>query len=167
MNADKAGLLYFSLIYTTRSKTLPAFSSINTSNSPKMAPITRASVQTIPLSYASCSIGCGSSDTLPRKLEAISKAGFTSIELSFPDILEHAAHLHGHSISADNFSTLVTVADGIRKLCDANSLTIMMLQPFANFEGWPNGSTEREDAFTRARGWIEIMKVLGTDMLQV
>jgi hypothetical protein len=38
----------------------------------------------------------------------------------------------------------------------------MMLQPFANFEGWPKGSTEREDAFTRARGWIKIMKVLGT-----
>jgi sugar phosphate isomerase/epimerase len=132
-----------------------------------MAPITRASVQAIPLSYASCSIGCGSSDTLPRKLEAISKAGFTAIELSFPDILEYAALLQGHPISSDNFSELVIVADGIRKLCDANSLAVMMLQPFANFEGWPKGSTEREDAFTRARGWIEIMKVLGTDLMQV
>ena len=32
--------------------------------------------------------------------------------------------------------------------------------------GWPEGSKEREDAFSRAKGWIEIMKAVGTDMLQ-
>ncbi|KAJ5494272.1 hypothetical protein N7463_010359 [Penicillium fimorum] len=131
-----------------------------------MEPVTRASVQTIPLAYASCSIG-SSSDTLPRKLEAISKAGFTSIELSFPDILEYGEHLQSKPISPDSFSELVNVSNTIRDLCEANSLTIMMLQPFANFEGWPRGTMERQNAFSRARGWIEIMKVLGTDMLQV
>ncbi|KAJ5382885.1 hypothetical protein N7517_000796 [Penicillium concentricum] len=131
-----------------------------------MGPITRASVRSIPLAYASCSIG-SSSDTLPRKLQAISKAGFTSIELSFPDILEYAEHLQGKHISSDSFSELVNVSDAIRDLCQANSLTIMMLQPFTNFEGWPRGTAERENAFATARAWIEIMKVLGTDMLQV
>jgi hypothetical protein len=43
----------------------------------------------------------------------------------------------------------------------------MMLQPFSNFEGWEKGSREREDAFARARGWIRIMRAVGTDMLQV
>ncbi|KGO67564.1 hypothetical protein PITC_094330 [Penicillium italicum] len=132
-----------------------------------MAPITRASVQKISLAYASCSIGCNSSDALPRKLEALSEAGFTAIELSFPDILEHGAHLQGHPISSDNYSELVKVAHKIRELCESNSLTIMMLQPLANFEGWPKGSSEREEAFARAGGWIEIMKALGTDLLQV
>ncbi len=42
-----------------------------------------------------------------------------------------------------------------------------MLQPFSNFEGWPEGSKKRDDAFARAKGWIEIMHVVGTDMLQV
>lgn len=132
-----------------------------------MVSITRASVQKIPLAYATCSIGCKSSDTLPRKLEALSEAGFTAIELSFPDILEHGKNVQGHSISPDDYSELVKVAHGIRDLCEANSLRIMMLQPFANFEGWPKGSTERQDAFARASGWIEIMKALGTDLLQV
>ena len=132
-----------------------------------MTPITRASVQKISLAYASCSIGCNSSDALPRKLEALSEAGFTAIELSFPDILEHGAHLQGHPISSDNYSELVKVAHKIRELCESNSLTIMMLQPLANFEGWPKGSSEREEAFARAGGWIEIMKALGTDLLQV
>ena len=132
-----------------------------------MAPITSASVQKIPLAYASCSIGCSPSDTLPRKLEALSKAGFTSIELSFPDILDYAAHQQGQPVSSDKFSELVIVAHRNRELCETNSLTIMMLQPFANFEGWPKVSTEREDAFTRASGWMEIMEALGTDLLQV
>lgn len=133
----------------------------------KMVPISTQSLQQIPLSYASCSIGCGASDTLPRKLEAISQAGFLSIELSFPDILEYGSQLLGHSIEPENFSELIPVAGEIRKLCDANALTVMMLQPFANFEGWPQGSIEREDAFARAKGWISIMKVVGTDLLQV
>lgn len=42
-----------------------------------------------------------------------------------------------------------------------------MLQPFANFEGWPEGSAGRHDALSRARGWIRIMRAAGTDMLQV
>jgi sugar phosphate isomerase/epimerase len=42
-----------------------------------------------------------------------------------------------------------------------------MLQPFSNFEGWPEGSSEREDAWSRARGWRDIMSAVGTDMLQV
>lgn len=132
-----------------------------------MAPITVSSVQQIPLSYASCSIGCKPTDTLPHKLSSISKAGFIAIELSFPDIVEYGAHLLGHPIAPDNYAELREVAAEIRKLCDANSLTVMMLQPFANFEGWPKGSPEREDAFARAKGWIEIMKVVGTDLLQV
>jgi hypothetical protein len=42
-----------------------------------------------------------------------------------------------------------------------------MLQPFANFEGWPKESSERKDAFNRAAGWSSIMEAVGTDMLQV
>lgn len=34
-------------------------------------------------------------------------------------------------------------------------------------EGWPVGSSERAAAFSRARGWIDIMEAVSTDMLQV
>ncbi|KAJ5105698.1 hypothetical protein NUU61_003045 [Penicillium alfredii] len=132
-----------------------------------MTPINFGSLQRIPLSYASCSIGCRPSDSLPRKLEAISKAGFISIELSFPDIIDHGTHLLGHPVAPENYAELITASREIRKLCDANGLTVMMLQPFANFEGWAKGSMDRQDAFARANGWMEIMKVVGTDLLQV
>lgn len=132
-----------------------------------MESITLPSLQQIPLSYASCSIGCTASDTLPRRLEAIGKAGFSAIELSFPDILEYAEQLLGHEVPPDDYVELASVVREIRTLCKANNLDVMMLQPFANFEGWPKGSPERKNAFDKAAGWIEIMKVVGTDLLQV
>ena len=125
------------------------------------------SLQKIPLSYATCSIGTDVSDTLPRKLEAIAGAGFNGIEINYTDIVAYASSILGHQISEENYVELVTAAAQIRKLCEANSLKILMLQPFANWEGWRRGSPEREDALRRASGWIEVMKAVGTDMLQV
>jgi sugar phosphate isomerase/epimerase len=52
-------------------------------------------------------------------------------------------------------------------MTDAKGLKVLILQPFANFEGWPEGSAEREDAFSRLHGWMRIMEAAGTDMLQV
>lgn len=127
----------------------------------------RESVKCVPLSYATCSIGNTEADTLPRKLEAISNAGFTAIELAFPDIIDYGSQLLGHQIESSNYNELVTIATDIRQLCVAKNLKIMMLQPFANFEGWPRDSQERKDAFARAEGWVKIMEALETDILQV
>lgn len=131
------------------------------------SPHSRDSVKRVPLSYATCSIGNTEADTLPRKLEAISEAGFPAIELSFPDIIDYGSQLLGHQVETSNYAELVTVATDIRKLCVAKNLKVMMLQPFANFEGWPRDSQERKDAFARAEGWIEIMDAVETDILQV
>ncbi|KAL0056808.1 hypothetical protein AAF712_016581 [Marasmius tenuissimus] len=121
----------------------------------------------IPTSYASCSIGINESHTLPLKLEAIASAGFDAIELSMPDILEYAKLLNGREPDPKNYDTLVDVGKQIRELTAKHGLKTLMLQPFANFEGWPQGSKEREDAFNRAKGWMRIMDAVGTDMLQV
>lgn len=126
-----------------------------------------SSLQKIPLAYASCSIGCSSSDTLPRRLQAISEAGFTAIELSFPDILDFGEQITGQTIAPDNYPEILPVASDIRKLCEEYGLSIMMLQPFSNFEGWVKGSMDREEAFARATGWMEVMNVVGTDLMQV
>lgn len=129
--------------------------------------IPHSSLQKIPFSYASCSIGCGLNDTLPRRLQAIAEAGFSAIELSFPDILTYGAQVTGNPIAPDDYPAIMPVAEKIRKLCEEHKLKIMMLQPFSNFEGWVKGSVDREEAFARAIGWMEIMNVVGTDLLQV
>lgn len=136
-----------------------------------MAPNTK-----VPLAYASCSIGCKDSHTLPKKLSAIAAAGFTAIELSMPDILAFAnMHLRpskqgdttSPEISPKDYDALVNAAKTIKSQCDAQGLKVLILQPFANFEGWPAGSPERADAFARLHGWMRIMRAAGTDMLQV
>ena len=121
----------------------------------------------IPTAFATCSIGCKPEHTVPRRLEAIAASDFTAIELSFPDILSHAnAHLQ-REVTATDYDALCTAAAHIKSLCDDLKLEILMLQPFANYEGWPPGSEGRADAERRAAGWIRIMKACGTQMLQV
>ncbi|KAF7967168.1 hypothetical protein HWV62_35650 [Athelia sp. TMB] len=133
--------------------------------------ISRASLRAIPTSYATCSIGAPS-DPLPSKLAAISAAGFKSIELSFPDLLAHAELLSkssskSNSVREDDYDTLCGAAEDVKRICGELGLGICMLQPFARFEGWREGTKEREEAWDRARGWVKIMQACGTDMLQV
>lgn len=127
-----------------------------------------ATLTTIPLSYASCSLGTPSNPPpLLDRLDAISAASFSAIELSFPDILSYGETLLGHAPDPKDYNALVKVAAAIREECAKRKLGIMMLQPFANFEAWKEGSEGRKDAWERAHGWLRIMEAAGTDMLQV
>ncbi|KAF1845709.1 xylose isomerase-like protein [Cucurbitaria berberidis CBS 394.84] len=133
-----------------------------------MGGVDYASLVSIPTSYATCSLGSPSNPPpLLDRLHAISLAGFPAVELSFPDILSFGQAWLSHQIEPSDYDELCKVAAEIKKECDKRSLGIMMLQPFANFEGWPEGSEGRNDALDRARGWIRIMQACGTDMLQV
>ncbi|GLA32863.1 xylose isomerase-like protein [Aspergillus phoenicis ATCC 13157] len=125
-------------------------------------------INNIPLSYATCSLG-PPSIPLEDKLSSLSAASFTGIELAFPDLLAYAnTHNAGTTqILPHDYTSLVHAATEVRSLCETHNLQIMMLQPFANFEGWPRNSPEREDAFTRAKGWSQIMEALGTEILQI
>jgi sugar phosphate isomerase/epimerase len=127
--------------------------------------ISRASLDSIPTSFASVSVGTAN-DPLPDKLRAIAAAGFQAIELGFPDLVSFASTRHKREIKDDDYESLCSGVE-VRKLCAENKLEIMMLQPFSNFEGWPGGSKERTEALERASGWIKIMQAVGTDMLQV
>ncbi|KAF4550291.1 3-dehydroshikimate dehydratase-like protein 1 [Elsinoe fawcettii] len=129
--------------------------------------ISLSSLQQIPTSFASCSLHPSPTKPLPEILSAIASASFTGIELSFPNLVAHAASLTGRDVSESDYETLCGAAADIKKRCHDLSLEIMLLQPFANFEGWPRGSQEREDAFTRAKGWIRIMLACGCKTLQV
>ncbi|KAI1320516.1 3-dehydroshikimate dehydratase [Xylariaceae sp. FL0255] len=123
----------------------------------------------VPTSFATCSIGHSPEHTLPRKLEAIAAAGFDGIGLAMPDLLAHGASLalDGKEPDPANYDTLVLVGRDVRALAQRNGLRILMLQPFANFEGWGKGSSERADAFARAEGWLRVAEAVGADLLQV
>jgi sugar phosphate isomerase/epimerase len=124
------------------------------------------SLSHIPASYATVSIGTPH-HPLREKLEAIAAAGFPGIELGFPDLLSFASDFWKEDINDQDFDRLCEAGKQVKAICEDLRLKIVMLQPFANFEGWAPHSEERKDAFRRANGWIRIMGAVGTDMLQV
>ncbi|KAK3328718.1 xylose isomerase-like protein [Apodospora peruviana] len=120
----------------------------------------------LPVAFTSCSIGLPR-HTLHQKIEAIKTAGFSGIELSLPDLVSFASRHFARDVADDDYETLREAAKSVRQLCSSHGLEIIVLQPFSNFEGWPAGSKERDEAFARAKAWINIMEAVGTDMLQV
>jgi sugar phosphate isomerase/epimerase len=119
-----------------------------------------------PVAFASCSIGLPR-HTLHQKIEAIREAGFDGIELSFPDLQAFASRHFGREVAEDDYNALCEAGKAVGAMVAGHGLKILVLQPFANFEGWSEGSQERQDAFARAKAWIDIMEAVGTDMLQV
>lgn len=119
-----------------------------------------------PRSLASCSIGLPK-HTLHQKIEALRQHGFSGIELAFPDLVSFATSSAGRDVAPDDYDALCEAGAQVRSLCDGHNLKVVMFQPFSNFEGWPEGSRERDEAFARARGWIRVMEAVGTDLLQV
>ena len=87
------------------------------------------SLQSIPISYATCSLGSPSNPPpLLDRLHAISTAGFTAVELSFPDILSYGQTLLGHEVEPSNYDELCKVAGEIKKECDKRSLGLYMIE---------------------------------------
>ncbi|CAI4212323.1 unnamed protein product [Parascedosporium putredinis] len=119
----------------------------------------------VPLSMASCSIGLPKHTFHQRSKPSPNKASRAS---SSPSPTSSPTRAHAsQDVREDDYDALCDAGRQLGQLVRAHNLEIIVLQPFSNFEGWPAGSQEREDAFTRARGWIRIMEAVGTDMLQV
>lgn len=124
------------------------------------------SLSSIPTCYTTVSVGTPLYP-LNDKLKAIASAGFQGIELGFPDLLSFASKHLNKDVGPQDFDRLCDAGREVRSMCKELGLKIVMLQPFANFEGWKPESEERKDAFRRAKGWIRIMEAVGTEMLQV
>lgn len=98
-----------------------------------------SSLESIPTSYATVSIGYNNPHSLPAKLQAISSAGFNAIELAFPDLLEFSKQHLGKEVKENDYDSLCVTGEEVKRLCNAQKLQILVLQPFSNFEGWEDG----------------------------
>ncbi|KAJ6787348.1 hypothetical protein PWT90_06348 [Aphanocladium album] len=98
-------------------------------------------------------------------MKSFKHANFDAIEISMPDIVQFAQAQVDADVEEGDIEALLEASKYIKSASETIGLKIMMLQPFARFEGWD--STRREAAFARAADWLKIMEVLGTDMLQV
>jgi len=141
----------------------------------------------IQILYCTASLGMHPSHGLQRKLEAISKAGFTGIELGFDDLVSFAKNVHNleripsmkilEEIDADElddqpeheqekyYGVLKIVCELVVQHCHRLKLEIFCLQPFAMFEGYDG--EKREKNMYKAKKWLELAHTLGCKALQV
>ncbi|KDQ58865.1 hypothetical protein JAAARDRAFT_192446 [Jaapia argillacea MUCL 33604] len=130
-----------------------------------------SSLQSIQTAYCTDSAGMHPSHTLPIKLRAIAAAGFSSVEIAFPNLEAYAKQQHQEYQKIDNsgrgdVEVLCKVARKVRGMCEELGLEVLALHPFSQFEGYEDVS-KREEGFARAQTWFKVMNALNCQMLQV
>jgi sugar phosphate isomerase/epimerase len=145
--------------------------------------ITAESLNKIPLSYATPSLGMHSSHTLPDKISAASDAGFTGIEIGFPDLLAYTiskysvAALHGAEWAPDEpdpfdhdeqaWTALADTAHELRADLNRRGMKVTLLQPFSQYEGWRDNGVRRKWVWRKAERWLDLAHILEAEALQV
>jgi 4-hydroxyphenylpyruvate dioxygenase len=102
--------------------------------------------------------------SFPEKVHQASQAGFEGIEIFYEDLEYIAKSLNENDNS--NEETLLGAATEVRRQCDAYNLTIIGLQPFLFYEGLLDRDEHRA-RIEKLKVWFKIVKVLGTDIIQI
>lgn len=115
---------------------------------------------------SSMSLGRAWVHNFHEKLKQASEAGFQGIEIFYEDLEYLAKESASSEDDESNESALLSAAQTIRKACDENSLTIIGLQPFVFYEGLTD-RTEHEAKIQKLKTWFKLVKILGTDIIQI
>lgn len=91
------------------------------------------------------------------KMECAAKHGFKGMEIFFEDL---------ESLSDGTTQSELDAAQNIRDICDTNGLTIIALQPFIFYEGLVDPA-EHQKMIQKLHHWFKIVKILGTDIIQI
>ncbi|KAI9150727.1 quinate-4 [Paramyrothecium foliicola] len=111
---------------------------------------------------------CSAGHPLMKKLEAAHSYGYQGIELCYEDLLDVAGR------TSDDPSPglpcpppdLAAAASKIRSWCEEKEIKILCLQPFMQYEGLLD-RREHQSKFEELLTWIELARVLGTDLIMV
>ena len=107
------------------------------------------------LAISTYSMGWHPSHTFERKVQAARNANVKGFELYNID-LNNYAKLHS--------LTRMEAAEAMSNLCRASGVTILAYGSFDNFEGNPTPLSDRLDT---AKEWLQISKILGTQVIQI
>jgi len=108
---------------------------------------------------SSMSLGrCYAGHSLAHKLAMAAKHGLQGIELFWEDLIDLA-----HPKTPSN---ILSAAAYVHTMCSSLNLEIICLQPFMHYEGLLDRSQHAE-RIEEMKLWIEVAKVLGTDIIQV
>jgi 4-hydroxyphenylpyruvate dioxygenase len=113
--------------------------------------------------------------SLAHKLQCAAKYGFEGVEIFYED-LEYLAkeqtlspcseHSPDGADDSPSREQLLAAAKIVRHVCLQNNLVVLGLQPFLFYEGLVDRK-EHAAMIEKLRLWFEIVKVLGTDVIQI
>lgn len=101
---------------------------------------------------------CYAGHSLEHKLSMAAKHGLQGIELFYEDLADLAR--------PPTPSNLLSAATYVRSLCTSLGLDIICLQPFMHYEGLLD-RTQHAQRIQDLHLWIQLAKVLDTDLIQV
>ena len=108
--------------------------------------------------------------SLRHKLACAAKHGFEGIEIFYEDLeylaKEQASSCPSSEKDGPSREQLLKAAQIIHDECQKNKLTIPSLQPFLFYEGLVDRE-EHKAMIQKLKLWFEIVKVLGTDIIQI
>jgi 4-hydroxyphenylpyruvate dioxygenase len=107
-----------------------------------------------------------------HKLQCAAKHGFEGVEIFYEDLEylakeqtpEHASATSEHD--SPSREQLLKAAGVVREICKRNELEVISLQPFLFYEGLVDRK-EHAAIIQKLQLWFEIVKILGTDVIQV
>ncbi|GAD96229.1 hypothetical protein PVAR5_4879 [Paecilomyces variotii No. 5] len=122
---------------------------------------------------ATISVGAPDLHPLKTKLDAISKNGFSGIELFYDDLHRVAKELQDRDsersggISQQGTHTTekydIKAAFEVKSMCEQRDLQIVSFQPFRNYEGLLCKS-EQARRITELQHWTKLATILGNDV---
>ncbi|KAK5673656.1 hypothetical protein LTR17_027908, partial [Elasticomyces elasticus] len=102
-------------------------------------------------------------------LEAAAANGIKGIEICHEALLKHAIdHTEPRPASEEDISetAILDAARDIKKLSDSLDVTIIVLQPFASYEGLVDRTKHRRKV-QKWSHWLDIAVILGCDIIQM
>jgi hypothetical protein len=102
---------------------------------------------------------------LEVKLAEAGMAGYQGVEIFWEDLVYAAKKLSPDSDEKDE-PVMLQAAQHARELCDQNGLSVLVLQPFMNYEGLLDQS-KHDELVVKLRLWFKVVKILGTDLIQI
>lgn len=121
-----------------------------------------------PLSPASATVSLGAPGVhgILHILQAASKAGLKGIEIFYNHLAHHAARSSNQDIDDLSAEALLQAARNVRQVCDELGLTIITLQPFAQYDGLLD-QEQHHRMVRKFELWIELAHTLGCSIVQV
>lgn len=115
---------------------------------------------------ATVSLGAPGTHSVIPILEAASKAGLKGIEIFYNHLAHHAASISNSAVDDVTQASLLQAAKDIRQQCDTLSLTVITLQPFAQYDGLLD-QHQHHLLVRKFKLWIDLAHILGCDIVQI